>query len=200
MTDKIITISREYGSGGRTVGELVAKELGIPFYDKAVVNAVAEKSGFSPEFIEESGEYASVSNSFLFSIAVSSQLNGSANFTSSADQLYQFQTKYIRQLAEEGPCVIVGRCADYILREKENAVHAFIYADMPYRVQYMAEHHGKNPAHAEKWLKERDNRRRVYYRHYTGRNWGDPHNYDLSLSTSALGAEKAAEFIINLAK
>lgn len=200
MTDKIITISREYGSGGRTVGELVAKKLGIPFYDKEMVNAVAEKSGFSPEFIEESGEYASVTNSFLFSIAVSSQLNGSANFTSSADQLYQFQTKYIRQLAEEGPCVIVGRCADYILREKENAMHVFIYADMPYRVQYMAEHHQKNVASVEKWLKERDNRRKVYYRHYTGRNWGDPHNYDLSLSTSALGAEKVAEIIADLAQ
>jgi len=200
MTDKIITISREYGSGGRTVGELVAKKLGIPFYDRAMVNAVAEKSGFSPDFIEESGEYASVSNSFLFSIAVSSQLNGSATFTSSADQLYQFQTKYIRQLAEEGPCVIVGRCADYILREKENALHVFIHADMPYRVQYMAEHHGKNVASAEKWLKERDNRRKVYYRHYTGRTWGDPHNYDLSLSTSALGAEKVADIIVDLAK
>lgn len=200
MTDKIITISREYGSGGRTVGELVAKKLGIPFYDKEMVNAVAEKSGFSPEFIEESGEYASVTNSFLFSIAVSSQLSGSATFTSSADQLYQFQTKYIRQLAEEGPCVIVGRCADYILREKENAMHVFIYADMPYRVQYMADHHQKNVASVEKWLKERDNRRKVYYRHYTGRNWGDPHNYDLSLSTSALGAEKVAEIIADLAQ
>lgn len=200
MTNKIITISREYGSAGRTVGELVAKKLGIPFYDKELVNAMAEECGFSHDFIEDIGEYASVTNSFLFSIAISSRLEGGINMMSSADQLYAAQASYIRELAEKGPCVIVGRCADYILRENSDVLHAFIYADMDFRVKHMAEHYGK-PEHAmPKWLKEKDNRRKVYYKHYTGRNWGDPHNYDVCLSTSSIGIEQAAKTILELVK
>ena len=199
MTDKIITISREYGSGGRTVGELVAKKLGVPFYDKKVVNAMAEQCGFSRAFIEEVGEYASVSNSFLYSIAVSSQSHGGINTMSTADQLYTCQFKYILELAQQGPCVIVGRCADYILREEEKAFHAFVYADMDFRVKHMAEHYGKEAKAMPKWLKDKDNKRKVYYKHYTGRSWGDPHNYDISLSTSSLGIETVADVIAELA-
>ena len=198
MTNKIITISREYGSGGRTVGELVAKKLGVPFYDKEMVNAMAEACGFSHDFIEEIGEYASVTNSFLFSIAISSRMEGTVNMMSAADQLYACQANYIRELAEKGPCVIVGRCADYILREREDAFHAFIYADMDFRAKHMAEHYGKQPNAVPKWLKEKDNRRKVYYKHYTGRNWGDPHNYDICLSTSQVGIEQAADIILSL--
>lgn len=200
MTNKIITISREYGSAGRTVGELVAKKLGIPFYDKELVNAMAEECGFSHDFIEDIGEYASVTNSFLFSIAISSRLEGGINMMSSADQLYAAQASYIRELAEKGPCVIVGRCADYILRENSDVLHAFIYADMDFRVKHMAEHYGK-PEHAmPKWLKEKDNRRKVYYKHYTGRNWGDPHNYDICLNTALVGIEQAADILAAMAE
>jgi cytidylate kinase len=200
MTNKIITISREYGSGGRTVGELVAKELGVPFYDKEMVNAMAEACGFSHDFIEEIGEYASVTNSFLFSIAISSRMEGTVNMMSAADQLYACQANYIRELAEKGPCVIVGRCADYILREREDTFHAFIYADMDFRAKHMAEHYGKQVNAVPKWLKEKDNRRKVYYKHYTGRNWGDPHNYDVCLNTAATGIEAAADIIVKLSQ
>lgn len=200
MTNKIITISREYGSAGRTVGELVAKKLEIPFYDKELVNAMAEECGFSHDFIEEIGEYASVTNSFLFSIAISSRLEGGYNMMSAADQLYACQSNYIRELAEKGPCVIVGRCADYVLRDNPNVLHAFVYADMDFRAKHMAEHYGK-PEHAvPKWLKEKDNRRKVYYKHYTGRNWGDPHNYDICLNTSFLGIEQAADILTAMAQ
>jgi len=200
MTNKIITISREYGSAGRTVGELVAKKLGIPFYDKEMVDAMAEECGFSREFIEEIGEYASVTNSFLFSIAISSRLEGTTNMMSAADQLYACQANYIRELAEKGPCVIVGRCSDYVLRETPNVLHAFIYADMDFRAKHMAENYNK-PEHAvPKWLKEKDNRRKVYYKHYTGRNWGDPHNYDICLNTSLLGIEQAADILAAIAE
>lgn len=198
MTNKIITISREYGSGGRTVGELLAKKLGVPFYDKEMVNAMAEECGFSHDFIEEIGEYASVTNSFLFSIAVSSRLEGTTNMMSAADQLYACQANYIRELAEKGPCVIVGRCADYILRDHPNAFHAFCYADMDFRAKHMAENYGKAQNNMPKWLKEKDNRRKVYYKHYTGRNWGDPHNYDICLNTSLLTIEGAADVLANL--
>lgn len=200
MTNKIITISREYGSAGRTVGELVAKKLGVPFYDKEMVDAMAKECGFSHEFIEEIGEYASVTNSFLFSIAVSSRLEGTTNLMSAADQLYACQANYIQTLAEQGPCVIVGRCSDYILRDRPNTIHAFIYADMEFRSQHMVETYSKAPNSIAKWLKEKDNRRKVYYKHYTGRNWGEPQNYDLCLCTSALGIEKAADILASLAE
>ena len=200
MTNKIITISREYGSGGRTVGELVAKKLGIPFYDKEMVDAMAEECGFSHDFIEEIGEYASVTNSFLFSIAVSSRLEGMTNMMSAADQLYACQANYIRELAENGPCVIVGRCSDYVLRETPNILNAFIYADMDFRAKHMAENYGKPENAVPRWLKEKDNRRKVYYKHYTGRNWGDPHNYDVCLNTSVLGIERAADILAAIAQ
>ena len=199
MTNKVITISREYGSGGRTVGELVAKKLGIPFYDKEVVNAMAESCGFSHEFIEEMGEYATVTNSFLYSIAISSRAE-TGGTASAADQLYACQANYIRELAKKGPCVIVGRCADYILREQENVLHAFIYADMDYRAKHMVEHYDKPEKTIVKWLKDKDSKRKVYCRHYTGRTWGDVHNYDVCLSTSNLGIEAAADMIVALAK
>ena len=200
MSDKIITISREYGSGGRTVGELVAKELGIPLYDREMVNAVAEASGFSREFIEEAGEYASVTNSFLFSIAISSRMDSSVNMASAADQLYAFQANYIRELAKKGPCVIVGRSSDFILRENPNVLHAFIHADMDFRIKHMVEHYGKPEKTIGKWLKEKDNRRKVHYKHYTARTWGDPHNYDICLCTSRIGIEGAARVLAALAK
>ena len=200
MSGKIITISREYGSAGRTVGELVAKKLGIPFCDKEMVDAMAEASGFSREFIEEAGEYASVPNSFLFSIAISSRMENPMNVVSAADQLYAFQADYIRKMAAKGPCVIVGRCADYILRETENVLHAFLYADMDFRVKHMVEQYGKDEKAMTKWLKDKDNKRKVHYRHYTGRTWGDPHCYDICLSTSDLGVEKAAEILVSLAQ
>ena len=200
MSKRIITISREYGSGGRTVGALVAKQLGIPFYDQEMVDAMAQECGFSHDFIEEVGEYASVTNSFLFSIAVSSRLEGTTNLMSAADQLYACQANYIRELSEKGPCVIVGRCADYILRERDDVLNAFVYADMEFRAKHMAEVYGKPENAVPKWLKEKDNRRKVYYKHYTSRNWGDPHNYDVCLCTSNLGIENAANMLVGLVK
>jgi len=199
MTDHIITISREYGSGGRTVGELVAQKLGIPFYDKKLVDTMAEQSGFSRQFIEEHGEYAPVKNSFLFSIAVSSRadITGQA---SPADRLYACQANFIREQVSKGPCVIVGRSADYILRNTENVFHVFLHADMAFRVAYMREHYGKDDANLEKWLRERDARRKLHYRHYTGREWGDPHNYQMCLSTSDFGLEKTADLIVSMVK
>ena len=116
MTNKVITISRQFGSGGRTIGKKVAEKLGIPYYDKELVDQVAKESGFSHEFIEEIGEYASVTSSFLFNIAVSAHPMGLIDTMSVSDKLYVCQTNVIRDLAAKGPCVIVGRCADFILK------------------------------------------------------------------------------------
>ena len=177
MTKQIITISRAFGSGGHTIGQEVAKRLGIPFYDKELVDEVAKQSGFHADFIKEAGEYAPVSSSFLFSIAVSPNPLSTMHTMSMADQLFVYQTNVIRNLAEKGPCVIVGRCADYILREREDALHVFIHADMAYRAERIVRLYGETKQTPDKRLAEKDNKRKVYYKHYTNRNWGDAQNY-----------------------
>lgn len=189
----IITISREFGSGGHSIGEAVAKKLGYRFFDRELVNQVAERSGFSPEFIEESGEYASAKNSLLFAIATANQYT--MNGISMLDKLYIEQTKIIEEIAQEGNCVIVGRCADYILREYEDCLHVFIHADMKSRTKRIVERFGEQERPAEKRLNEKDQRRKVYYKNYTGRTWGQAQNYDLCLNSGVLGSERCVELI-----
>ena len=194
----IITISREFGSGGRTIGKLVAERLGYQFYDRELVNKVAERSGFSPEFIEESGEYASAKSSLLFAMATAGQY--SADGLSMHDRLYIEQSRFIEELAEQGRCVIVGRCADYILREHKDCLHVFIHADMESRAKRIVERYGKKDKSPEKRLAEKDQKRRVYYKNYTGRNWGQAQNYDLCLNSGVLGEEACVELIVAACK
>ena len=189
----IITISREFGSGGHSIGEAVAKKLGYRFFDRELVNQVAERSGFSPEFIEESGEYASAKNSLLFAIATANQYT--MNGISMLDKLYIEQTKIIEEIAQEGSCVIVGRCADYILREYRDCLHVFIHADMKSRAKRIVERFGEQERPAEKRLNENDQRRKRYYKNYPGRTWGQAQNYDLCLNSGVLGSERCVELI-----
>ena len=200
MTKQIITISRAFGSGGHTIGQEVAKRLGIPFYDKELVDEVAKQSGFHADFIEEAGEYAPVSSSFLFSIAVSPNPLSTMHTMSMADQLFVYQTNVIRNLAEKGPCVIVGRCADYILREREDALHVFIHADMAYRAERIVRLYGETKQTPDKRLAEKDNKRKVYYKHYTNRNWGDAQNYHLCLNSGLIGIDKCTDIIVDVAQ
>lgn len=194
----IITISREFGSGGRTIGRLVAEQLGYQFYDRELVKQVAERSGFSPEFIEESGEYASAKSSLLFAMATAGQY--SADGLSMHDRLYIEQTRFIEELAEQGNCVIVGRCADYILRDNKDCLHVFIHADMENRAKRIVERYGEKNKSPEKRLAEKDQKRRVYYKNYTGRNWGQAQNYDLCLNSGVLGEEACVELIVAACK
>lgn len=200
MTKKVITISRAFGSGGRTIGKEVAQRLGIPYYDKELVDRVAEESGFHADFIEEAGEYAPVTNSFLFNIAVSPNPMAMMNHMSMADQLFVCQTNVIRRLADEGPCVIIGRCADYILKDREDCLHVFIHSDMESRAKRIVEKYGETRQSPEKRLTDKDNKRRVYYKHYTSRNWGDAQNYHLCLNSGMVGVEKCADIIVDVAK
>ena len=200
MTKQIITISRAFGSGGHTIGQEVAKRLGIPFYYKELVDEVAKQSGFHADFIKEAGEYAPVSSSFLFSIAVSPNPLSTMHTMSMADQLFVYQTNVIRNLAEKGPCVIVGRCADYILREREDALHVFIHADMAYRAERIVRLYGETKQTPDKRLAEKDNKRKVYYKHYTNRNWGDAQNYHLCLNSGLIGIDKCTDIIVDVAR
>lgn len=199
MEKKIITISREFGSGGRSIGRMVAQKLDIPFYDKELVEQVALESGFAPKFVEEHGEH-SPGNS-LFSYAFAPQgVPGVMNGLSTADFLWNIQCSVILQLAEKGPCVIVGRNADYILKDHPDCLHAYIHADMDFRADRIVRLYGESEKSPQTRLNEKDKRRRVNYQHYTGRNWGDAQNYDICLKSSVLGIETCADIIVSLAQ
>ena len=199
MEKKIITISREFGSGGRTIGRLVAEKLGIPFYDKGLGNQVALESGFAPKFVEENGEHAPGSSRLAYAFAAQG-VPGVMNGLSTADFLWNIQCSVILQLAEKGPCVIVGRNADYILKDRPDILHAFIHADMDFRADRIVRLYGESEKSPEARLNEKDKRRRVNYHHYTGQTWGMADNYDICLNSSVIGIEKCADIIASLAK
>ena len=197
MQKKIITISREFGSGGRTVGRMVAEKLGIPFYDKELVDHIALESGFAPNFIEEHGEHAPGNSIFAYAFAHQS-VPGVLNGLSTADFLWNVQCNVILQLAEKGPCVIVGRNADYILKDRPDCLHAFIHASTDFRADRIVRLYGESEKSPEARLQEKDKRRSVNYHHYTGRTWGAAKNYDVCLCTSTLGIEKAVDVILSM--
>lgn len=195
---KIITISRQFGSGGRSVGRLVAEKLGIPFYDKELVEHIALESGFAPTFVEEHGEHSP--GKTLFSYAFAPQgVPGVMNGLSTADFLWNIQCSAILQLAEKGPCVIVGRNADYILKDRKDCFHAFIHADMDFRADRIVRLYGESEKSPQARLQEKDKRRSINYQHYTGKTWGAAENYDICLNTASIGVEKAAQIIVDLA-
>lgn len=199
MEKKIITISREFGSGGRTIGRLVAEKLGIPFYDKELVDQIAVESGFAPKFVEENGEHSPGRSFFSYAFAPQG-VPGVMNGLSTADFLWNIQCNVILQLAEQGPCVIVGRNADYILKDHKDCLHVYIHADNEFRADRIVRLYGESEKSPEARLAEKDKRRRVNYQHYTGRNWGMSQNYDLCLKSSKIGIEKCAEIIAELAQ
>ncbi len=197
MERKIITISREFGSGGRTIGHQVAEKLGIPFYDKELVEHIALESGFAPTYIEEHGEHAPGNSIFAYAFAHQS-VPGVMNGLSTADFLWNVQCGVILQLAEQGPCVIVGRNADYILKDRTDCLHAFIHADTQFRADRIVRLYGESEKSPESRLQEKDKRRRVNYQHYTGRTWGAAQNYDICLDSSKLGIETCSDIILSL--
>lgn len=197
MEKKIITISREFGSGGRTVGRMVAEKLGIPFYDKELVDEIALESGFAPKFIEEHGEHSPGKSAFSYAFAPQG-IPGIMNGMSTADFLWNVQCSVILQLADKGPCVIVGRNADYILKDREDALHVYVSADTQFRADRIVRLYGESEKKPEARLAEKDKRRRVNYQHYTGREWGKAQNYHLCLNTGVLGVEQCAEIIANI--
>ena len=143
MNEKIITISREFGSGGRSIGKAVADALGIPFYDKELIKKVAEETGMSPEYVENAGEYAP-GKSFLSYLPSLERQPGPAGGISASDILWSIQSKVILELAEKGSCVIVGRCADYILKDNPNAFHIFIHASTEFRAERIVRLYGES--------------------------------------------------------
>ena len=199
MEKKIITISREFGSGGRTIGRMIAEKLGIPFYDKELVEQIALESGFAPKYVEEHGEHSPSSS--LFSYAFAPQgVPGVMNGLSTADFLWNIQCSVILQLAEQGPCVIVGRNADYILKDRDDCLNVFIHASELHRAARLQKKLGiTDVTELQKLMTRHDNNRRNYYTHYTGKQWGDYKNYHLTLDSGILGEDLCVKMIIEAA-
>jgi len=199
MEKKIITISREFGSGGRTIGYEVAKALDIPFYDKELVEQVALESGFSPNFVEERSEHSPGSSVFSYAFA-SQNMPGVTHGMTTADFLWNIQCNVILQLADKGPCVIVGRNADYILKDRPDVLHVYIHADKEFRKERIVRLYGDSEKSPEARINAKDKRRHVNYQHYTGRTWGKAQNYDLCLNTSTLGVEACIQIVLDAIK
>ena len=176
MDNFVITISREYGSGGRLIGQALAERLGIDFYDKEMIHLLMDESGFTRETIEEWQEKKT--SSFLYNLYMSTQERPLS------DQIYLAKTKIVNQLADKGSCVIVGNCGDYILRDRDNVLSFFIYATMEERVKRVREVYGENPDNNPNIVKKRDRQRSDYYNHFTMSRFGDYRNFDACLNTT----------------
>ncbi len=195
MKNRIITISRQFGSGGRTIGKQVASKLGIPCYDQELLEKLAEKSGFSPEYLKEHSEYTE--HGGWISTALAGRTSMGMN---NQDRIWVVQRDLILELAAKGPCVIVGRCADYILRDEENVdcLNVFIHADMASRAKRIVELYGERSDSPEKRLRDKDKRRRAYVQFYTDMRWGEAENYHIALDSGALGIDKCVDIITSL--
>lgn len=191
MSNGVITISREFGSGGRTIGKRAAEKLGIPCYDAELIQKIAEESGYTAEYIKEEGEY--VSGGWL-SAVFTDRTMGLTN----QDQLWNIQSRVIENLAEQGPCVIVGRCADYVLRDKANCLNVFIHASMEKRAERIVREYGERKESPELRLKEKDKQRAAYHRFYTDMKWGHAQNYHVCLDSGELGIDKCVEIVCRL--
>ena len=191
MKNRVITISREFGSGGRTIGKKVAEKLGIPCYDSEIIQEMAKETGFAPDYVKEAGEY--VPDSFL-SAAFSNRMFGPTN----EDILWEHQYRVITELAEKSSCVIVGRCADFILQDKADCLKIFIHADMAFRAKRIVEVYGERDQAPDERLRDKDKRRAAYHRFYTDMKWGCAQNYHLTLDSGVLGIDKCAALIAEL--
>lgn len=193
----IITIGRQYGSGGRDLGKKLAEDLGIPCYDRELLERAAKDSGLCQELFENHDEKPT--NSFLYSLVMDTYSFG---YSSSAFSdmpinhkvfLAQFET--IKRIADEGPCVIVGRCADYALADYKNVVNIFVHADMQKRIARIARRRETTDAKAKDLIMKTDKRRASYYNYYTSKKWGDVTSYDLCIDTGVIGIDGAVQLV-----
>ena len=193
MKNPIITISREFGSGGRESGQIVAQKLNIPYYDNALITIAAKKSGFVEELFEQADRKPT--GSLLYSLSMFGAGMSSVELPLN-DKIFLIQSDIIKEVAAQGPCVVVGRCADYVLRETENVVNFFLYGSIEARTAFAIREHDFPSEKAAEAVKKFDKRRASYYHYYTGKKWGEAKNYHLCMDTTNLTPEKTAEIIL----
>ena len=199
----IITIARQFGSGGREIGQRVAELLEIPLYDKEMIKAAAEAGELDEGVIREVEETAA--NSLLYTLAMGSNILGTAAHFGYKmplnDRLFILQSEIIKNYADSGSCVIIGRCSDYVLRERDDVFRIFIYGDIEHRRERVAQRHPEiKPAQILDVINKTDKRRMSYYNFYTGGKWGKYDNYDMTINSSTLGIEHSAQLIAASAK
>ena len=195
MAKRIITISREFGSGGRFIGEEVAKQLGIAYYSENIIDQIAQQSGLSPEYIEENAELSPKRGFFAYAFSGRDITGKSVD-----DMLYEAQRKVILEIAEKEPCVLIGRNADFILKDREDVLNVFIYGDMPEKIKRICKLYDVTEDGAVKLIKDTDKRRRTNYNFYTEQKWGMAGNYTLSMNSSRLGYEMCEKMIMDCTK
>ena len=195
MAKRIITISREFGSGGRFIGEEVAKKLGIAYYDKNIISQIAEESGLSPDYIQESAELSPKKGLFAYALA-GRDITG----RSVEDMVYETQRKVILELAEKETCVIIGRNADYILKDRDDVLNVFIHGNMPEKTQRISQLYRVTEQEAVKMMADIDKRRMTNYNFYTNQKWGKASNYTLCLNSSQLGYDRCEAMITECVK
>ena len=200
MGKVVITIARQYGSGGRYIGELVAKELGIPFYDENLITLAAEKSDICHEAAVEADERNASSLLYTLATGSTAMLHSPHYNMPINDRLFLVQSEIITEAAQNGSAVIVGRCADYVLRDDPHVLSVFVHADSEVRAKKVAERNGITKSEAYSLVSKTDRRRANYYNFYTGKRWGEMANYDLCINTGKLGVENAAKLIVDYAR
>ena len=191
MEKRIITISREFGSGGRFIGEEVAKKLGIAYYDKNLINQIAQQSGLAPEYIQESAELSPRKGLFAYALAGRDSAGKSME-----DLVCEVQRKIILEIAEKEPCVIIGRNADFVLRDRTDVLNVFIHGNLPEKTQRICRIYAVSEQEARKMMADTDKRRMTNYNFYTDQKWGKASNYTLSLNSSELGYERCEKIIM----
>ena len=200
MSIKIITISRQFGSGGRTIAKTLAQKLGYDYYDEEIIEQVAEKTGFSKDVVASKGEEAPGKS--IFSYGFEAQATpGIMNGMTMNDYIWSVQRKVIKDIADSGkPCVIVGRSADFILKDYDSILNVYICADKKFRAERIVKLYGENDKKPEKRLDEKDKKRAANHKHFTDLEWGYAPNYDICLNSSVLGIDKCVEIIEDLVK
>ena len=182
----VITISREYGSGGRYVGRLIADKLGIKFYDKEIITKLAEKTGLSEEYIESNEQkkelLANLNNGYYFGL-------------NNSDELFLKEAELIKELASKESCVIIGRCADFTLKDRKNVIKVFIYSNMEDKIKRATEFYHLDTEKAQKEISRIDKLRANHYKYYTEKEWNNHSNYDICINTATLGVEKTADLV-----
>ena len=192
--NRIITIGREFGSGGRTIAKMVGEKLGIKVYDNELLTKIAKESGLAQSYVAERSENLTLSD--LIGRSLSGF--GTYNQVLVEDNLWKMQSEVILDLAKKETCIIVGICADYILKDKENCLKVFIYASLEERINRIVSVYGESNVAPEKRLKDKDKRRSLFYNYFTDMKWGNPHNYDICLNSGILGFEKCVDIISSL--
>ena len=187
MNYPIITIAREYGSGGRIIAQKLAEKFGIPFYDRKLIEMAAKQTGLSEDFVAQAEQYRT--SSLLYNLYMSSQS------LPLSDQVYIAQCQVIRDVAKQSACVIVGRCADYVLSDLPNCLHVFVHAPLEERIRRVRDEYGVQQSDLKGYVQKYDKRRASYYNYFTTHEWGRSSNYDLTINSATTGIDGAVQVI-----